>query len=244
MSSLPAPRDFLTSLITSLSAPTHQDLISVPNPLRNVPNEKTVLLSTLHVLFPSLLLPALNLLDRGLVTRVLRKGRTESRGDQHGSEGRGDQPEESGEGTAAGAQEADGVKVGDIENAQRGGFHVVRSLASTMKRREAGYYIVFLDGWNCTCPTFAFDAFPPMSSTSGPMKDEEFESGAGSEKTEERWTFGGLSTDGQEGFGASIPCCKHLLACVLAEQWGDVLGSYVPVKRLGTGEMAGLIADV
>lgn len=243
MSSLPAPRDILTSLITSLSAPTRQDLASGPNPLRDVPNEKTALLSALHVLFPSLLLPALDLLDRGLVTRVLRKSPAGSRGGEQEPERKGNQTGVSGEETTAGSKEAGVVGAGD-EDAQRSGFHMVRSLASTMKRREGGYYIVFLDTWNCTCPTFAFDAFPPVTSTSGLMKDEKGGGGEEAGDPEQRWTFGGLSTDGLEDFGASVPCCKHLLACVLAERWADVLGSYVPVKRVGKGEIAGLVADV
>lgn len=237
MSSLPSPRDIFTSLITSLSAPPHQALASAPNPLRDVPSEKTALLSALHVLFPSLLLPALDLLDRGLVTRVLRRNPTELRGGEQGPEGKGNQPEDSAEGAGP-------VGTGDKEGTQGGGFHVVRSLATTMKRRDGGYYVVFLDTWNCTCPSFAFDAFPPVTSTSGLMKDEKRISGEGATKTEERWTFGGLSTEGRDGSGASIPCCKHLLACVLAEQWPGVLGSYVPVKSLGKGEIAGLVADV
>lgn len=241
MTSLPAPRDILTALITSLSSPAPRGLTSTPNPLRDSPGEKATLLSTLHVLFPSLLLPALDLLDRGLVTRVVCRDRAHPESPQRASGGKGDQSGEGGEGTAARAQEGGSGHVGE---APRGGFHVVRSLASTMKRREGGYYIVFLDAWNCTCPSFAFDAFPPVSATSDSMKEDKSGGGGEADEAGETWTFGGLSTDGTEGFGASIPCCKHLLACVLAERWGDVLGSYVAVKVVGKGEMAGLVADV
>ena len=40
-----------------------------------------------------------------------------------------------------------------------------------------------------------------------------------------------------------VPCCKHLLACLLAERWHAALGSYVMGRRVGKEEMAGIIAD-
>lgn len=40
-----------------------------------------------------------------------------------------------------------------------------------------------------------------------------------------------------------MPCCKHLMACVLAERWEGVLGGYVKQMRVGREEMAGLGAD-
>ncbi len=107
-----------------------------------------------------------------------------------------------------------------------------------------------LRAWNCTCAAFAFSAFP--ASTSGPFSprfeddvpgfgigDEEASYG---EEEERKWEFGGLSSDGKEGVGGaeSVPCCKHLLACLLVERWRGVLGGYVKVREVGREEMAGL----
>ncbi|GME27842.1 hypothetical protein GTA08_BOTSDO00778 [Neofusicoccum parvum] len=95
---LPAPRAFLTDLLTSLpgsacgrdggnGAIAHEDgtttrvssantsapaaASSVANPLRALQGKDRNVFLTLHVLFPNELLPALDLLDRGLVTRFL-----------------------------------------------------------------------------------------------------------------------------------------------------------------------------
>ena len=222
MASLPNPRDLLTSLLTTLASPPNPPSSpTAPNPLRDAPPEKAALLSTLHVLFPSLLLPALDLLDRGLVTRVLRKPTAEPHATQRGQE-----EEEGGEAERTEGREG--------ETGEKG-LYVVKSLASTMKRKESGYYIVLLAPWTCTCPAFTLDAFPPNP----PIPNEDT---AGNTRRpsgpDPKWSFGGLAAD------ANPPCCKHLLACVLAERWADVLGRYVPVRRVGRGEMAGLVADV
>ncbi|SPO05323.1 uncharacterized protein DNG_08010 [Cephalotrichum gorgonifer] len=241
MTSLPSPRALLTSLLDSISSPSQPDPATtphthtqthhhprdpplLPNPLRDAPAEKTALLSTLHVLFPSLLLPALDLLDRGLVAR-----------------------------------EAEETGVEEDKSRHYTDLYIVKSLASTMRGKGAAgggarYYLVLLGAWSCTCPSFAFDAFPPLASASlvsghgmatagtagGEGRDEQHGGGGGDGK---EWSFGGMSRDGT-GTGAGTPCCKHLLACVLAERWGGVLGVYAPLKTIGRGEMAGLVADV
>jgi hypothetical protein len=82
---------------------------------------------------------------------------------------------------------------------------------------------------------------------------------------EEVWEFGGLSADGRVaedigpgdemstasrfnagtgGGGGGVSCCKHLLACVLAERWNDVLGGYVDERLVGREEGAGLIGEL
>ncbi|KAK4979905.1 hypothetical protein LTR97_003872 [Elasticomyces elasticus] len=62
---LPSSRQFVASLISSLNKPA----AAVANPLTDTAACKEHLL-TLHVLFQNELLPALDLLDRGLVTRL------------------------------------------------------------------------------------------------------------------------------------------------------------------------------
>ncbi|KAM0282822.1 hypothetical protein ACHAQH_002826 [Verticillium albo-atrum] len=71
---LPSPRTVLTSLlntITSTPAASVNLKNASSNPLSHLPPAIRPLLTTLHVLYPTLLLPALDLLDRSLVTRVL-----------------------------------------------------------------------------------------------------------------------------------------------------------------------------
>ncbi|KAK8226858.1 hypothetical protein HDK77DRAFT_117916 [Phyllosticta capitalensis] len=76
---LPSARSFLTDLFSSLPAATGHDKndskttsSSIFNPLKDLqPGAQRNIFLTLHVLFPNELLPALNLLDRRLVTRVI-----------------------------------------------------------------------------------------------------------------------------------------------------------------------------
>jgi hypothetical protein len=212
MSTLPSPRHFLTSLIDSIAniqpAPVDDARPGPPNPLRHLPPSVRPLLTTLHVLFPALLLPSLDLLDRSLVTAVL--------------------PEQ---------QEEPSLKPS---------FFLVRSVASTSRKTYNAFtaatpYVVRLDAWNCSCANFAFEAFPSAGrgATIGPATEvyEPCDEDAGDLETE----FGGLSFDGREAGG--VPCCKHLLACLLAERWGSVLGSYIVTRRASKEEMVGLLAD-
>jgi len=72
---LPTPRTLLASLLTTLSAlPSPPQAHSKPeeNALKSLPATHKALFASLHVLLPqSILLPALDLLDRGLVTRLV-----------------------------------------------------------------------------------------------------------------------------------------------------------------------------
>jgi hypothetical protein len=107
-------------------------------------------------------------------------------------------------------------------------------------------YIVWLDPWNCSCAAFAFSAFP--ASLSGNLETEyHVQRSYGDLKgsaEEDEWSFGGLSADGTANGAENAPCCKHLLACVLAERCGAVFGGYVKAVEVGREEMAGLAANV
>jgi hypothetical protein len=199
MQNLPSHRQFLTSLIESLSTGQSQPAINQEQP-HLIPPDRRQLLLTLHVLFPSLLLPALDLLDRRLVTHIRNP----------------DAP-----GSAA------------LQ------LYAVKSLATTLsrRRRDAEYtarsYVVRLEAWNCSCASFALDAFPP---------GEEISSGNSERREQGSAWFGGMSLDGLEGFRADVPCCKHLLACLLAERWNNLLGGYIESKVVSREEMAGIVA--
>ncbi|KAI1388607.1 uncharacterized protein F4822DRAFT_251419 [Hypoxylon trugodes] len=240
-SPIPTPRQFLTSLINSLTShppttaathPTIPNTNTSPNPLKQIPPIHRPLLTTLYVLYPLTLLPALDLLDRRLATRILI------------------QPSPT---TITEAHARLPKKGADI--------YIVRSAQPQHPRRGGGEpsstsglsYVVRLDAWNCTCAAFAFAAFPReevqrsyvielLAGASRVGQDERLRDEEGEGRT---WQFGSLSVDGTEGSGiAGVPCCKHLLACVLAERWGGLLGGYVEERVVGREEAAGLVADI
>ena len=134
-------------------------------------------------------------------------------------------------------------------------------------------YVVQTRAWNCSCAAFAFSAFPAegaapvyrISSSSSYSasssrhgaaagRHQQAEDGRPGVDDDDTWDFGGMSRDGLDsGRGSEdaaavstggVPCCKHLLACVLAERWTDVLGAYVAEKRVGKEEAAGLVAGI
>ncbi|KAH8820505.1 hypothetical protein F5884DRAFT_51971 [Xylogone sp. PMI_703] len=119
------------------------------------------------------------------------------------------------------------------------------STASTMTGTRV--YTVHLEAWNCDCAAFAFAAFPASRETLpfNPEDDPDSDDGTGDflakEDDERVWEFGGLSLDGRGADQQGVPCCKHLLACVLAERWGSVLGGFVNCRDASLEEMAGLI---
>ncbi|KAI1425597.1 hypothetical protein F5Y12DRAFT_362279 [Xylaria sp. FL1777] len=284
---LPAPRDLLTSLISSLpSIPIAADNASTTtnpisshrslnqqggagssaNPFRLIPPAYRSLLTTLHVLYPSTLLPALDLLDRRLVTRVILKPDTAQRPEHM----------QTGHSLTINSNEETPIQCGNSnipekqkENKAPPLYHLVRSAQPQSHRRQHSLsgggqvYIVRLESWNCTCAAFAFSAFPPLSSSSfsslsGPTvsgyqifpaateadaKHGGADVTSGSENAGQSWEFGGLSADGRDGVGG-VSCCKHLLACVLAEKWNEVLGGYMEERLVGREEGAGLVGDL
>ncbi|KAI0101921.1 hypothetical protein GGR51DRAFT_528945 [Nemania sp. FL0031] len=281
MTTLPTPRNVLTSLISSLrSIPiadntttnslsshrsSNQHISTTPstNPFKLIPPACRPLLTTLHVLYPSTLLPALDLLDRRLVTRVILKQDTTHT--QHLTTIQADQSRM----INTGQEDLDiPAKTEDVIPPPL--YHLVRSAQPHSHRRQqtassaVQTYIVRLSSWNCTCAAFAFAAFPPLpsttfSSTPGstvggyhilpPTTASEDASSGGAdrmsncENADQPWEFGGLSTDGIDGVG-SVPCCKHLLACVLAEKWNAVLGGYMEQRLVSREEAAGLVGDL
>ncbi|KAK2047338.1 hypothetical protein LZ31DRAFT_152483 [Colletotrichum somersetense] len=275
---LPAPRVAITNLINSLTSAslpplspntaTTGDAGDAQNPLRSLPQSHRPVLVTLHVLFPSLVLPALDLLDRNLITRVVPEPASTS-GCGRGGDDPADpapayhrrSPEHAHDAGAADAQESSPLLPSQnyphpekIPRSSSAAFHLVRSMASTMTRRSHAVatsaspsttYLVRLDAWNCTCANFAFEAFPASTATVGDVTGKEIKDAYADEDSDEGemggWQFGGLSLDGIDS--GDVPCCKHLLACLLSEQWGDALGKYVTEKRVSREEMAGLVAE-
>ena len=249
-SSLPTSRDLLTSLIDSIVEngnqppvpPLEDPRTAEARPFSQLPASIRPLLTTLHVLFPTLLLPALDLLDRSLITRVVSESPTGSAPQGQASQSSlvvGDSDDIPGESVS--------------ERLQPPCFFLVRSAASISRKTFNAFatstpYIVRLHAWNCSCANFAFDAYPAASAGAavddGPL--DIMGPGQGPRKAvprKEVWDFGGLSFDGREPKGGGVPCCKHLLACLLADRWGNVLGRYAAEKRASKEEIAGLVAD-
>ncbi|KAK1986047.1 hypothetical protein LZ30DRAFT_746779 [Colletotrichum cereale] len=276
----PAPRAVITNLISSLTsaslplpspnAATTGGAGGAQNPLRSLPQSHRPLIVTLHVLFPSLVLPALDLLDRNLVTRVVPEPASPSgrarewndsadpapahrrRSPEHARDADADAADAHGSSPSFPSQSPPHNK--KSPRSSPAAFHLVRSVASTMSRRSYAVatttsasttYLVRLDAWNCTCANFAFEAFPAGAAIMGDVLEDEIKDADADEDSDDGgmdgWQFGGLSLDGIDG--GSVPCCKHLLACLLSEQWGDVLGKYVTEKTVSREEMAGLVAE-
>lgn len=302
-SALPTPRQLLTSILSQISripAPTAPDLgggtaqnsssnirtdpfperTGQPqsNPLRLIDPRHRPLFTTLHVLFPSLFLPALDLLDRGLVTRLLTAGGAFQEhhplAHEQGDEGPRETYEEDGRCSQApdptGAPPAPTLSVYIVRSAQKptrrpygGDAPTATSANATTGSISSSQraYVVHTAAWNCTCAAFAFSAFPSLSGPSllalaergaedavpaGTFMEDDGDSVEDGDEGWQGgpWQFGGVSFDGCTDAGGVPPCCKHLLACVLAERWHTGLDRYVNRWEAAREEMAGVFADV
>jgi hypothetical protein len=218
----PSARDLLTGLISTIATSTQHEQGSA-NPLSDAsPNTKSALL-TLHTLFPNDLLPALDLLDRGLVTRfVLASDSATS-------------PEQAEHTQAKSSEEPHRERKQTIA-------YYVRTVQKPSSRSRAAQattsYEVHLTAWSCSCPAFAFAAFPanmPSDGSVGYTMMEEDEAADGDWFRETGWRFGGLTRDND------VPACKHLLACMIAEKCGG-FARLVEEKEVGLEEVAGWAA--
>lgn len=252
-SPLPSPQDFLDSLLGTLNeqADTALDAASKPT------------LLTLHAIFPSLLLPALDLLDRRLLTRFVLKEKP----DAHNAEETGGEKGEERIAQGNGSKEA-------VNGPRQRVVYYVRSNASSHSDRRSRYvktadigsthYEVRPWAWSCTCAAFAFSAYNVPSSFSPSYASYEdlndYDRGQGyghgvtNEEDEEmldmpegyaeadrrrykqgKYGWGGLMLGEREG---EVPLCKHLLACALAERW-RVAAEMIEERMVGSEEMAG-----
>ena len=242
-----------------ITTPSHQDNTSeFTNPFKALPNSHRALLTTLHVIIPPpTLLQALDLLDRQLVTRIsyspspapqnqdpnLEQSQTQDASEKEKEKGKVLPPLQ-----AHIHLHKDDTRNEDVtvsRKAKQQGFYLVKSSQipkgrfRTRDEREISgtQYIVRLEAWNCSCAAFAFAAFPSTTSGNLRSRDDEVES-----EKEQEWEYGGESLDGRDEGGEGVPVCKHLLACLLGERWGSVLGGFVCERVVGKEEMAGLSA--
>lgn len=225
---IPPPQSFLTSLFSSPLFPTASPG-AIPKghdpSLPFVPSKS--LLLTLHCLFPSEFLPALDLLDRQLVRRYISvlpstplagEAVVESLRSQH------DQ----------GHRHPDRAVVYYVRSSQQRTRHQAASRHDAL----GASYEVRTRAWNCTCPAFALAAFAGQTSRG---LDWDRDGGSGHVESGQEGDDDGTQCNewlGGLALGSQVPICKHLLACVLVERCRG-LDEYVETTTIGKAEMAG-----
>jgi hypothetical protein len=240
---MPPTIHFLNRLLTQLSniQPQTSTEDDQTPPLARIPAAQQQpglkpLILTLHCLFPNELLPALDILDRGLVKRLATAGSPTTSGDNTTPDIHIPHDDHNQERDTTSETSPDEV------------FFVtsVSSSAaiSTADRQDQKSYEVRLRAWNCTCPAFALLTFreglsASASMTSGDL-DPGIEPGAGIEDDDplgqDYYGFGGTLTS-----TPAAPVCKHLLACVLAVRCPGLFGGGYR-RVVGRGELGGCCA--
>ena len=241
MQSLPSHRQALTSLIDTLSTATTTAVDEVAQ--SSQPRDRRRLLLTLHVLFPTLLLPALDLLDRHLVTKLSLNGTRDGT-----DAGHQEQEATGSDGMTKETQEPGSPALSHQSGGGKPEVYLVRSVASTLTRRtrdalstssSSQTYLVRLDAWHCSCATFALEAFPArtMEQKQGAeAAHEQLQPGQ-----HDSWSFGGQRHGSQ---GGNAPCCKHLLACLLAQRCSTMMKGEINTRLISKEEFAGITADI
>ncbi|KXL50310.1 hypothetical protein M433DRAFT_2137 [Acidomyces richmondensis BFW] len=227
-------RNLIAALISSIPTPERKQA-SDENPLTSIPAAKNIFL-TLHVLFQNELLPALDLLDRGLVVR-LRLAAPPNAGDTGGtvslrlqeeqvaSAERASNPTEAIESFPEASPYAYYVRSGQQQSSRT-------SSRFRNAAHEQTYHEVRLKAWSCSCPAFAFSAYPstiPARNAAEPNAINQ------SSAQDTNWSFGGLTR------GEDLPICKHLLACSLVEH-GNAFTHLVEERQVSAEELAGWAA--
>jgi len=255
-------RLFVTRLLNSLPtvAPrSEQDAAAATaedDPLNGVSDAVKKQLLALQVLFPNEFVPALDLLDRRLVTRYrICDSQLNARANETQQDAGDVQMQGTGEAThSPDAQMRDAETRVTIQAGRHAAqettysnsiVYYVRSAQQRSSRFSTSYdtttcYEVRLQAWNCSCPAFAFAAFPATNSEAPiPLYEATNEADPSDliEETDTACIFGGIS------LGDDMPpVCKHLLACVLAERCSGLFGGLMEEKNVGVEEAAGWAA--
>jgi hypothetical protein len=250
-------RGLFGTLITALAVafkplPDHNNCQH--NALALAQAEAKSIILTLHCLFPNDILPAFDLLDRGLVARLVPDLQTQSTGTSVKSE-----TEREHEVYRAHSHTTGGfaglVHATDLRPSSQGEYYV-RSSQQTpggSRFRQAieamtDYYEVRLRAWNCTCAAFTFAAFAAFdvadTGDDGRPAGWQFwdQDEAGEHDNVHAPTRRGVWETG--GFRRSkrvVPVCKHLLACLLVEEC-PILSYHVEANALNSDELVGWAA--
>ncbi|KAJ5726523.1 uncharacterized protein N7483_007880 [Penicillium malachiteum] len=213
-----------------------------PNPLSALPASQLAqvkpLMLTIHSLFPNDLLPALDILDRGLVQRFIREDRMDDPTAPSHSELEHSRDQEM---TMNPSQNLKQNTKSDTSAQSEDIFFVISASSAplpkppgtsspstpgnvppqtqtqTQTQEQIKGYEVRLHAWNCTCPTFALSAFRDPSRLNHQF---EYPSGIHIADPDQSgnvypypYPFGGTLTSVRDR--ASPPICKHILACLL-----------------------------
>jgi hypothetical protein len=295
---LPTSRTFITQLFDSLStlpsdqpvATTNDNAKTNTNPLNNLSDATRKQLLSLQVVFPTEFVPALDLLDRRLVTRfhirneeqmaelktvidagdqqqdvqMMQDTTVESEAPPQQQQQQQQQENSHTRTTPTPTKEADPTDKDKTNHLNNNTIYYVRSAQQQRSSRFATsydtttYYQVRLRAWNCSCPAFAFSAFPATTVTTrhgneeatvhtpvhnNPTTQQEVNNkkDSNNNNADNKWIFGGISLVGKETTQPP-PVCKHLLACVFVERCKGLFGGFVEDREVGVEEAAGWAA--
>jgi len=167
------PSMFVTSILNGLAATSSsRDRTKLNN--NEIPEAIRPLFSTLHLLFPHILLDALDLFDRGLVTRL----KVHSGKDVEVENKLNEESQSHFASLEPVSRATTRLERGDLDLPPKKFYHVqsaqilphyrkfdrfsIQSLQETSSNQShhaAQTYQVHLDAWNCSCPAFAYAAF-------------------------------------------------------------------------------------
>ncbi|KAJ5216774.1 hypothetical protein N7468_009782 [Penicillium chermesinum] len=174
------------------------------------------LMLTLHCLFPNDLLPALDILDRRLVRRLVRADRTMA------------------------DQRPRTEDTEDIFLVMSASSIPQPGASSTTHVPEKGYE-VRLDAWNCTCPTFTLSAFRDLQTRASlPVESPSNPDMWWDQDEPRRYPFGGTLACAIDL--ASPPVCKHVLASLLFARSPQLGGRGENLCLVSAEELAGWCA--
>lgn len=238
---LPAGSDFFadTSLTDAAAAAASEALVTDRPSFAEHSNWRRQLL-TLHVIFPNILLPALDLLDRGLVSRFVVAAAADGEQEAGTEPAHGDATTTTTTNTTSGSGIMSHSSGKESDTPGQIYMYTVQSAASTNTSRRKRHtplrnktYAVHLDAWNCSCGGFALDAY---SHYHDPDKQDQQ---SVQRSASPLLRLGSLETASPDEF----PCCKHLLACLLAEKW-KTCGGHGRDKHTTKEELAAVIGGV
>lgn len=236
--SFPNPPAVLTDLLSQLSQSTN--LTDSPgNPLKDAPSRTKNILLTFHVLYPNEFLSALDLLDRHLLTRIIV--RTENLKQRKVSTV---EPTTASVASLENNNVASMAAAGSRHAHRKTPLYFVRSAQQSRKPSTVRTYDALAThsyevrpvAWNCSCPAFIFAAFPAGIGIAGSTLSDDGQVDLQQEGKDQGQVFGGLSRA-----NGMPPACKHLLACVLAEQC-DIFKGFIEHKEISVEELAGWCA--
>jgi hypothetical protein len=195
------------------------------------------LILSLHCIFPNDLLPALDILDRGLVHRLVCADVDAMTAQDRTSAASLRPSHISALSTDQAVRSEDMFLVASTSTASPRG---AASSALATQGPEKGYE-VRLHAWNCTCPTFTLSGFRDLSSR---LKvPTEILSHAMLRDPDETvvYPFGGTLTCATDR--VSPPVCKHILASLLFVRCPALFGANGDGKRMvSMEELAGWCA--